>query len=200
MVWQVYGPCPLLCETAPLLPGPYPGVRRSRRRQVSTRPKSLPQGGRWHGVSRVGGIVLLRFLWQKPAPQPGTLRWARFLPDEKSGKESLRASPPKNLPGVRGWPCVSSTVGPGTGGVTWMVWQVYGQCPLLCETAPLLPGPYPGVRRSRRRQVSTRPKSLPCVKGGGAALGGDGGIDGTEHPYIGHFPLSGTDNPSVSLR
>ena len=32
-----------------------------------------------------------------------------------------------------------------------MAWQVYGKCPLLCESVPLLPGPYPGVRRSRRR-------------------------------------------------
>ena len=29
---------------------------------------------------------------------PGTLRWAPFLPDEKWGKESLRAFPPKDLP------------------------------------------------------------------------------------------------------
>ena len=28
----------------------------------------------------------------------GRSRWARFLSDEKSGKESLRAFPPKDLP------------------------------------------------------------------------------------------------------
>ena len=73
--------------------------------------------------------VLLRCLRRRPAPQPGTLRWARFLSDEKSGKESLRAFPPKDLPGVRGWSCVKPTVGPGPGGVTWMVWQIYGSAP-----------------------------------------------------------------------
>ena len=37
--------------------------------------------------------LLLQFPRQNPAPPPGTLRWARFLPDEKSGKESPKAGP-----------------------------------------------------------------------------------------------------------
>ena len=45
-----------------------------------------------------GRIVLLQSLRCNPAPPPGTLRWAQFLSDEKLGKESLRAFPPKNLP------------------------------------------------------------------------------------------------------
>ena len=60
----------------------------------------------------VGKPDLLRFLRRRPAPQPGTLRWAPFLHDEKWGKESLRAFPPKDLPGVRGRPCVKSMFGP----------------------------------------------------------------------------------------
>ena len=64
--------------------------------------------GRWPGVSRVGGIDLLRFLRRTLAPLPGTLRWARFLPDEKSGKESPKAGPSPalwNPPRGTGSPC-----------------------------------------------------------------------------------------------
>ena len=70
----------------------------------------------------LGALPFLSFAWQGPlalvcsaggvifgalpfivclaqACQPGgTLRWARFLHDEKSGKESLRAFPPKDPP------------------------------------------------------------------------------------------------------
>ena len=56
-----------------------------------------------------GRIVLLRFLRRKPAPPPGTLRWARFLPDEKSGKESPKAGPSPalwNPPRGTGCTCV----------------------------------------------------------------------------------------------
>ena len=94
-------------------------------------------------------------------PSRGRSAGPDFSPMRNRGKNRLGRSPLRTSLGVRGCPCVKPTVGPGTSGVTWMVWQVYGPCPLLCETAPLLPGPYPGVRRSRRRQVSTRPKSLP---------------------------------------
>ena len=45
-------------------------------------------------------------------PSRGRSAYAPFLPDEKWGKESLRAFPPKNLPGVPGWSCVKSMVGP----------------------------------------------------------------------------------------
>ena len=38
-------------------------------------------------------LVLLRFLRLRPAPQPGTLRWGDFLPDEKVTKESPKAGP-----------------------------------------------------------------------------------------------------------
>ena len=49
------------------------------------------------------------FLRSKLAPLPGTLRWARFLPDEKSGKESPKAGPSPalwNPPRGTGCPCV----------------------------------------------------------------------------------------------
>ena len=65
--------------------------------------------GRWPGVSRVGGIDLLQCLRRNPPPPPGTLRWARFLPDEKSGKESPKAGPSPalwNPPRGTGCPCV----------------------------------------------------------------------------------------------
>src|SRR5699024_9752851 len=45
-------------------------------------------------------------------PRWGRSAYARFLHDEKSGKESLRAFPPKDLPGVRGWTCGGSQAGP----------------------------------------------------------------------------------------
>ena len=60
-------------------------------------------------MGRNGKLVLLRFLRQKPAPPPGTLRWARFLPDEKSGKESPKAGPSPalwNPPRGTGCTCV----------------------------------------------------------------------------------------------
>ena len=72
--------------------------------------------------------VLLRCLRRRPAPQPGTLRWARFLPDEKSGKESLRAFPPKDLPGVRGWNCVKEISGPSP--LLWLLFVPPHQAPL----------------------------------------------------------------------
>ena len=80
-------------------------------------------------------------------PSRGRSAGPDFSTMRNRGKNRLGRSPLRTSLGVRGCPCVKPTVGPGTGGVTWMVWQVYGPCPLLCETAPLLPGPYPGVRR-----------------------------------------------------
>ena len=63
------------------------------------------------------GLALLRFLRWKPAPPVGTLRWARFLPDEKSGKESPKAGPSPalwNPPRGTGCTCVLllSALGP----------------------------------------------------------------------------------------
>ena len=78
--------------------------------------------------------MLLQFPGCKPAPPVGTLRWGDFLQffrcgfsplargdalrwglflsDEKETKESLRAFPPKDLPGVPGWNCVKLILGP----------------------------------------------------------------------------------------
>ena len=71
---------------------------------------------RWHSVSCDGGIVLLRFPWQKPAPQSGTLRWGNFLPPEshqrppKAGPSPALWNPPRGT----GSPCVLlfSALGP----------------------------------------------------------------------------------------
>ena len=49
-----------------------------------------------------------------------------------------------------------------------MAWQVYRTHFLLCETVPLFPGPYPGVRRSRRRKPG--PRSLGTAAHQGKAL------------------------------
>ena len=60
-----------------------------------------------HGKKK--GFAFRPFLRRKPAPQPGTLRWARFLPDEKSGKESPKAGPSPalwNPPRGTGCTCV----------------------------------------------------------------------------------------------
>ena len=63
------------------------------------------------------GLAVLRFPRRKPAPQPGTLRWAPFLSDEKEGKESPKAGPSPalwNPPRGTGCPCVLlvSALGP----------------------------------------------------------------------------------------
>ena len=44
-----------------------------------------------------GKSLLRPFLRYKPAPLVGTLRWARFLSDEKSGKESPKEGPSPSL-------------------------------------------------------------------------------------------------------
>ena len=50
-------------------------------------------------LRRVMFLLLSFIVCLAQACQPGgTLRWARFLHDEKSGKESLRAFPPKDPP------------------------------------------------------------------------------------------------------
>ena len=97
------------------------------------------------------------FLRGNPAPPVGTLRWARFLPDEKSGKESLRAFPPKDLPGVRGWACVKSKFGPLP-----LLWPLslpphqatLGSWPYGWTVS--MSGPTLEKRRSRRQEPSLR--------------------------------------------
>ena len=79
---------------------------------MSQRLSCSGEGGRSSGLER-SGLALLRFLRRKPAPPPGTLRWAQFLPDEKLGKESLRAFPLSTPLGVRVWQCVKPMVGSG---------------------------------------------------------------------------------------
>ena len=102
-----------------------------------------------HGKKK--GFALRPFLRRKPAPLAGTLRWARFLPDEKSGKESPKAGPSPALfpppcgihPAVRGVPAFS-LFRP----IAW--WghidssPFYGLDLLLCSCVLLPPGPYPG--------------------------------------------------------
>ena len=128
---------------------------------MSQRLSCSGEGGRSSGLER-SGLALLRFLRRKPAPPPGTLRWAQFLPDEKLGKESLRAFPPKDLPGVRGCPCVKSRFGPSP-----LLWPLFvpphqatlGSWPygwVVSTSGPTLP-----QRRSRRR--SSPPHHRSCI-------------------------------------
>ena len=114
--------------------------------------------------------TLLQFPWQNPAPQPGTLRWAPFLHDEKWGKESLRAFPPKDLPvGYEAAPAVvlrparDPCCGPCYCHHTRLSWQL-----------ALSPGgfhlrAYLGKRRSRRREPGC--PSLGTAAYQGKALG-----------------------------
>ena len=109
---------------------------------------------------------LLRFPGQEPAPPPGTLRWARFLPDEKSGKESLRAFPPKYPPGVPGWECVKLVFGPSP-----LLWPLslpphqaaLGSWPY--GRAIFTSGPTLVQRRSRRREPGHRPLGTAAHQG-----------------------------------
>ena len=101
--------------------------------------------------------------------------WGRFplgvsFERAKETKTRLGRSPLRTSLGVPVWNCVKSRFGPGPGEVTWMAWQVYRKCSLLCETVPLLPGPYPGQRRSLRRKPGPRQQKcshsshfFPCL-------------------------------------
>ena len=51
-----------------------------------------------------------------------------------------------------------------------MAWQVYRTHFLLCETVPLFPGPYPGVRRSRRRKPDPRSLGTAAHQGKAQAV------------------------------
>ena len=101
--------------------------------------------------------LLLQFPRQNPAPPPGTLRWARFLPDEKSGKESPKAGPSPALWGgafprlVESTPAVLGV--PASSLFRPLAWwghiddlSFYGLYLLLCSCVLLLPGPYLGMQ------------------------------------------------------
>ena len=103
-------------------------------------------------------LILLRFPWRKPAPPPGTLRWAPFLSDEKEGKESPKAGPSPAL-----WNPACSSFRPldGWGHMDGM--EVPQNTPASVETctsiARALPGwaAVPSYRRRERRFSGVRP-------------------------------------------
>ena len=120
------------------------------------------------------GLAVLRFPWRKPAPPPGTLRWARFLPDEKSGKESPKAGPSPALcppcgihPAVLAVPaCSSFRPLDGWGHMDGM--EVPQNIPASVETCTSIAGALPwcaavpsdrgpGIRRRERRFSGVRP-------------------------------------------
>ena len=113
------------------------------------------------------GFDPLWFSWFRLASLVGTLRWAPFLPDEKWGKESLRAFPPKYPPwgtrlslrqaGVRPVSLAvapSSATTPGYHGSWPYSWVVFTSGPTLAK------------RRSRRRGFCCT-ILLRCGKGRG---------------------------------
>ena len=98
------------------------------------------------------------FSCEDQRPRQGRSAYARFLPDEKSGKESLRAFPPKDLPGVRGWACVKSRFGPSP--LLWLLvlpphQATLGSWPYGWVVS--MSGPTLEKRRSRRRKPGHRP-------------------------------------------
>mgnify|MGYP001625617035 FL=1 len=138
--------------------------------------------GRWPGVSRAGGIDLLRFLRRTLAPLPGTLRWARFLPDEKSGKESPKAGPSPalwNPPRGTGSPCVLlfSALDP-VGSHRWhgnsfVSVSFYDKENFYRQGLTLVCG-VSAAESPASGDCQTQ--SLPCVKGGGPASAGSEGL------------------------
>ena len=86
--------------------------------------------------------------------------WGRFplgVPFEraKGTKTRLGRSPLRTSLGYEAVPAssLSSALVP-VGSHGWPG-KSMGSAPLLCETVPLLPGPYPGERRCRRRSLGT---------------------------------------------
>ena len=108
--------------------------------------------GRWPVVGRVGGTDLLQCLRRNPTPPPGTLRWGDFC-SGKSHQNPLRAFPPKDLPGVRGWNCVKAKFGPSP--LLWLLvlpphQATLGNWPYSWVIS--MSGPTLEKRRSRRRE------------------------------------------------
>ena len=96
----------------------------TRLRAETRRTQGLPVPRGW--IPQGGGRPRLwrffpRFLRQKPAPQPGTLRWGNFLTGQKVTKDPPKAGPSPALWNPPCWYRVclrSSPVGPWPGGVT----------------------------------------------------------------------------------
>ena len=128
-----------------------------------------------HGKKK--GFAFRPFLRRKPAPQPGTLRWARFLPDEKSGKESPKAGPSPALWNPPRWygagPAFFS-VRPWTRSCHIDGVPFYRLYLLLCWYNLLPPEPYPGMQlfpvAGGRAQKAPEHCRISCVVGcrGGA--------------------------------
>ena len=69
-----------------------------------------------------------------------------------------------------------------------MAWRVYRKHSLLCETVPLFPGPYPGVRRFRRREPGLRQLGTVAYQGKALAIEGhtNRGVN-TNHRMTSHL-------------
>ena len=106
-------------------------------------------------MSRVGGIVLLQFSGQNPAPFQGRSAGAHF-DWPKWAKSHLGRSPLRTPLGYEAVPASSPSS---------------ALVPVGSHGWPL-PGPYPSVRRSRRRKPGHQP--LGTVAHQGKALGEEG--------------------------
>ena len=123
-------------------------------------------------MSRVGGIVLLQFSGQNPAPFQGRSAGAHF-DWPKWAKSHLGRSPLSTPLGVRGWNCVKAMVGPSP-----LLWRLV--VPLYQASLGSWPygwvvstsGPTLAKRRSRRRKPGHQP--LGTVAHQGKALGEEG--------------------------
>ncbi len=99
------------------------------------------------------------------------LRWGDFLPDEKVTKESLRAFPPKDLPGVPGWECVKAMFGPLV--LLWLLTLPPHQASLGSWPygwVLFMSGPTMEKRRSRRRQPGPRQLGTAAYQGEALAI------------------------------
>ena len=124
----------------------------------------LPERGGAEYADRVKKVAVPSF-WCRLASL-FSLRWARFLRDEKSGKESLRAFPPKNPPGVPGWNCVSLTLGPSP--LLWPLGLPPHQATLGSwpyKLAVSTSGPTLEKRRCRRRELGHRQLGTAALPG-----------------------------------
>ena len=110
------------------------------------------------------------FSWNRLASLAGTLPAGGSFCSVKRNQNPLRAFPPKDLPGVRGWNCVKTMVGPSP-----LLWPLLlpphqanlGNWPYGWVVS--MPGPTLEKRRCRRREPGIR--ALGTAAHQGKALG-----------------------------
>ena len=115
---------------------------------MRTSPPPLPFAGDCPSISP----------WHRLASQAGTLPAGGSFCSVKRNQNPLRAFPPKDLPGVRGWACVKSRFGPSP--LLWLLVLPPHQATLggwPYGWVVSISGPTLEKRRSRRRKPGHRP-------------------------------------------